>query len=71
MRTDGIFTTHAITIATRIGDPNYLIPVGDIHYDSDSHAETEFNELMAYIPRERRRMARSESCTPTAYLPTR
>jgi hypothetical protein len=48
MKTTGLFTTHRIEIEAEIGKPFKFIPFGDIHRDSDMHADNHWNEFLSY-----------------------
>lgn len=54
MRTDGLFTIHNQLIPVRLDSPVFILPVGDIHHDSDAHAGGEFDDWCAYVRRQRR-----------------
>ena len=49
MRTDGIFTIHSQCLQVKLDVPIRVIPIGDIHFDSELHADYEFDELLRYI----------------------
>jgi hypothetical protein len=42
MKTDGLFSTHIVTIKARLNEPFYIVPIGDIHRESPMHAHGEF-----------------------------
>lgn len=48
MRTTGLFTTHRVEIEVETGKPFKLIPFGDVHRDSDMHADTHWQEFLDY-----------------------
>jgi hypothetical protein len=48
MKTTGLFTTHRIEIETELGKPLKLIPFGDVHRDSDMHADSHWKEFLSY-----------------------
>jgi hypothetical protein len=48
MRTDGIFTTTEYTVMTRLDEPAWLRPVGDVHRDSELHADGEWQAWLKY-----------------------
>jgi hypothetical protein len=48
MKTTGLFTTHRIEIETELGKPLKLIPFGDVHRDSDMHADNHWKEFLCY-----------------------
>jgi len=48
MKTTGVFSTHKIDLELEIGKPFKLIPVGDIHRDSDMFADTHWEEFLSY-----------------------
>lgn len=49
MRTDGIFTTYSKCIQVKKDVPIRFIPIGDIHADSELHADKEFDEFLEYL----------------------
>jgi len=54
MRTDGLFTQPTFELKVDIDKPVYIIPLGDIHNDSDTHANKEFDKFLAYMGTERK-----------------
>lgn len=48
MKTTGVFSTHKIDLELEIGKPFKLIPVGDIHRDSDMFADSHWEEFLSY-----------------------
>lgn len=48
MKTDGIFTAHAVTVEAEINKPFRIIPFGDIHRDSDMFAHSHWGEFLRY-----------------------
>jgi hypothetical protein len=46
MKTTGLFTTHRVEIEVEAGKPFKLIPFGDIHRDSDMHADEHWAEFL-------------------------
>ena len=48
MKTTGLFTTHRVEVECEIGKPFKLIPFGDVHRDSDMHADNHWREFLAY-----------------------
>lgn len=48
MKTTGIFSTHKVDLELEMGKPFKLIPVGDIHRDSDMFADTHWQEFLDY-----------------------
>lgn len=48
MKTCGIFTTHRVEVDIEANKPFYLIPFGDIHRDSDLHADSHWKEFLKY-----------------------
>ena len=48
MKTTGVFSTHKIDLELEIGKHFKLIPVGDIHRDSDMFADTHWEEFLSY-----------------------
>lgn len=54
MRTDGLFTVFDKEIKVEVDKPIYLVPVGDIHHDSEAHASKEFKRFLRYMATERK-----------------
>jgi len=48
MRTEALFTLHQFGIPCRIGKPVWICPVGDIHRDSEHHADGEWRDWLKY-----------------------
>jgi hypothetical protein len=48
MKTTGIFTTHEVTMPFKYGQPIKFIPFGDVHRDSDMHADEHWHEFLDY-----------------------
>lgn len=48
MKTSGLFTTHRVEIEVEINKPFKLIPFGDVHRDSDMHADSHWREFLDY-----------------------
>ena len=48
MKTTGLFTTHRVEIEAKIGEPIRFIPFGDIHRDSDMHADEHWRDFLEY-----------------------
>lgn len=48
MQTTGLFTVHEVRVKARIGEPITLIPFGDVHRDSNLHADAEWKEFLAH-----------------------
>ncbi len=53
MITTGLFTTHRVEIEAEIGKPFKLIPFGDIHRDSDMHADTHWQDFLGYAKKQK------------------
>lgn len=53
MKTTGLFTTHRVDIEAELGKPIRLIPFGDIHRDSNLHAEEHWQEFLAYAKKQK------------------
>lgn len=51
MKTTGIFSVHSVEIEAKVGESFKLIPFGDVHRDSDMHADTHWKEFLAYAKR--------------------
>jgi len=61
MRTDGLFTVHGVEVRNwRSSRTLKLIPFGDIHRDSPSHADGHWAKFLAY--------ARSPACKDALFL---
>lgn len=48
MKTTGLFTTHRVELEVETGKPFKLIPFGDVHRDSDLHADEHWKEFLDY-----------------------
>ena len=48
MKTTGLFTTHVIDVPVKIGQTIKFIPFGDVHRDSDMHADEHWREFLSY-----------------------
>jgi len=48
MLTTGLFTVHEVRIKAKIGEPVTLRPFGEVHRDSNRHAETEWKEWLTH-----------------------
>lgn len=48
MKTDGLFSTHAININVKLNEPFSIIPFGDIHRESPNFADAEWEKFLAY-----------------------
>ena len=48
MKPTGIFSTHRVEWEVELGKPFKLIPIGDIHRDSDMFADTHWEEFLSY-----------------------
>lgn len=53
MKTCGIFTTHRVEISAKLGEPFKLIPFGDVHRDSDMHADDSWQEFLTYAKKQK------------------
>lgn len=53
MKTTGLFTTHRVEIEVDLEKPFKLIPFGDIHRDSDMHADQHWQDFLAYAKRQK------------------
>ena len=53
MKTTGLFTTHRVEVQAKIGQPIKLIPFGDIHRDSDMHADSHWRDFLAYARKQK------------------
>jgi len=53
MKTCGLFTTHRVEIEVDLEKPFKLIPFGDIHRDSDMHADTHWQDFLQYAKRQK------------------
>jgi len=52
MKTTGLFTTHRVEVEVEINKPFKLIPFGDIHRDSDLHADEHWRQFLAYAKKQ-------------------
>lgn len=52
MRTSGIFKVHAFKIKLAAGTACRIIPFGDVHRDSDSHAKKPWQDFLKYAARQ-------------------
>lgn len=48
MKTDGLFSVHAVTIEAKVNEPFCIIPFGDIHRESSNFADAEWKKFLAY-----------------------
>ena len=48
MKTDGLFSTHAVNIEAKMNEPFSIIPFGDIHRESPNFADAEWDKFLAY-----------------------
>lgn len=46
MLTTGIYTENEFKVNCKIGEPFYLIPIGDTHKDAPTHADEKFDRLI-------------------------
>jgi len=53
MNTTGLFTAHEVVVNCKAGDSFKLFPFGDIHRDSDLHADGEWREFLAYAKKQK------------------
>lgn len=53
MKTTGIFSTHRVELEVELGKPFKLIPFGDVHRDSDLHADEHWKEFLAYAKKQK------------------
>lgn len=53
MKTCGLFTTHRVEITAKLGEPFKLIPFGDVHRDSDMHADEAWKDFLTYAKRQK------------------
>ena len=49
MKTSGLFTTHQFTIPSKFSKEVQIICFGDVHRDSPNHADTKWQEDLAYF----------------------
>lgn len=52
MQTTGLFTTHRVELDAEIGKPFRLIPFGDVHRDSNLHAESHWQDFLKYAKKQ-------------------
>jgi hypothetical protein len=48
MKTDGKHVNHSVDIPCKLGEPIKIIPFGDVHRDSEMHADSTWQEFLAY-----------------------
>lgn len=53
MKTSGLFTTHRVEIEVELDRPFKLIPFGDVHRDSDMHADQHWQEFREHARRQK------------------
>jgi hypothetical protein len=53
MKTTGLFTTHRVEVQAEIGKPFKIIPFGDVHRDSDMHADSHWREFLEYSKKQK------------------
>lgn len=53
MNTTGLFTVHEVRINAKVGQPITFIPFGDVHRDSDMHAESEWKEFLEHAKKKK------------------
>lgn len=53
MKTTGIFSTHRVELEVATGRPFKLIPFGDVHRDSDMHADEHWQRFLAHAKRQK------------------
>lgn len=53
MKTTGLFTTHRVELEVSLNRPFKLIPFGDIHRDSDMHADSHWKDFLSYSRRQK------------------
>lgn len=54
MRTSGLFTTHRVEVQAKLGEPIRFIPFGDIHRDSDMHADGHWQDFLDYARKQKK-----------------
>jgi len=52
-KTDGLFSTHIVTIKAKLGETFSIIPFGDIHRESDAFAHEEWTQFLAYAKKKK------------------
>lgn len=53
MITTGLFTTHRVELEVSLNKPFKLIPFGDIHRDSDMHADAHWAQFLKYARKQK------------------
>lgn len=52
-KTDGLFSSHIVTVKTKLGEPFKIIPFGDIHRESEAFAHEEWEQFLAYAKKQK------------------
>lgn len=53
MLTSGLFTTHRVELEVDLEKPFKFIPFGDVHRDSDMHADSHWKDFLGYAKRQK------------------
>lgn len=53
MKTTGLFTTHRVEVEVEMNKPIKLIPFGDVHRDSDLHADEHWRQFLSYAKQQK------------------
>lgn len=52
-KTDGLFSSHVVTIKAKLGEPFKIIPFGDIHRESEAFAHEEWEAFLSYAKKQK------------------
>lgn len=52
-KTDGLFSSHIVTVKAKLGEPFKIIPFGDIHRESEAFAHEEWEAFLAYAKKQK------------------
>ena len=52
-KTDGLFSSHVVTIKAKLGEPFKIIPFGDIHRESEAFAHEEWEQFLTYAKKQK------------------
>lgn len=52
-KTDGLFSSHIVTVKAKLGEPFKIIPFGDIHRESEAFAHEEWEHFLEYAKKQK------------------
>lgn len=52
-KTDGLFSSHIVTVKAKLGEPFKIIPFGDIHRESEAFAHEEWEQFLTYAKKQK------------------